>query len=507
MAVSIGDVLDGKYRVVRVVGEGGMGTVYEGEYARLRRRVAIKVLRSTAHAEEIITRFEREAQAAGRIGNEHIIEVFDLGTLPSGAPYMVTEFLDGTTLAQRIESQGRLPTEEVALIAQQVLVALDAAHNAGIVHRDLKPDNIFILRQKSGLKDFVKLIDFGISKFESSAEPGSLKVTRIGSLLGTPMYMSPEIARGTGEADARTDIYGLGVIMYEAITRRLPFEANNLNELLFKIVEGTAPEPQTLVTDLDPEFATMIMRAMAKNPADRFPSAGEFLAVLSDWMAERGIGPMRASANSLVASDVFSDVIARPGSSASRRLSAASRTPMEQFSRPGTPNPTTERLPGQIQNSAITGAGATGDSIARGWSGAVPSKGGNGARIAVAGAFIALLLAGVGGLFLLRSSKPAPTPTATSSAPSAQPPPIVVETPPAPSATAIAEDARTSPAPSSTGAASAATTPATASRTPTPGLPRTAALASPPPSARTAPTAASGTKPTKGPDDEIPGMR
>jgi serine/threonine protein kinase len=516
MAVSIGDVLDGKYRVVRVVGEGGMGTVYEGEYARIRRRVAIKVLRPSANAEEIVTRFEREAQAAGRIGNEHILEVFDLGTLPSGAPYMVTEFLDGTTLAQRIEKQGPLSTEAVSLIAQQVLVALDAAHGAGIVHRDLKPDNIFIVHQKGGLKDFVKLIDFGISKFENSAEPGSLKVTRLGSLLGTPTYMSPEIARGTAEADARTDIYGLGVIMYEAITRRLPFDGTNLNDLLFKIVEGQAPELHTLVADLDPEFAAMIMRAMAKNPAERFASANEFLSVLTDWMAMRGIGPIRASAPSFPSAEGLSELMQREGSGASRRISAASRTPMENRARSVTPNPTTvtpnpttERLPATptMQSKGVTGA--TGDSIARGWSGTQSIKVSDGARIAVASAFLVLVLGGIGGFLFLRAGKPAPTPTAASSSQGATPPtreaPPVADTTP-PVASTAREDAHgAGAAPSVT--AGSATAPSATPKTAIPFLPKTAGVASTPPSARTAASSSSGAKPPKGADDEIPGMR
>src|SRR5262245_16341105 len=166
MTLSSGDIIDGKYRIVRMIGEGGMGAVYEGENVRIHRRVAIKVLHSgVASSGEAVARFEREAQAAGRIGSEHIVEVLDLGNLPSGDRYMVMEFMDGDSLGERIKTKGRLPPQELAPIAVQLLEALNAAHGAGIIHRDLKPDNVYLLKSRSGKPNFVKLLDFGISKF------------------------------------------------------------------------------------------------------------------------------------------------------------------------------------------------------------------------------------------------------------------------------------------------------------------------------------------------------
>src|SRR6476659_6003212 len=209
MSLETGQIIEGKYRIVRLIGEGGMGAVYEGENVRIRRRVAIKVLHAaTASNAEAVQRFEREAQAAGRIGSDHILEVLDLGTLPNNDRFMVMEFLDGEPLSARIQGKGRLSPRELVPLAKQVLAGLGAAHSAGIIHRDLKPDNIYILREPAGNRDFVKIIDFGISKCSPLSGGGDgMKMTRTGAVMGTPYYMSPEQASGSGEADARSDVY------------------------------------------------------------------------------------------------------------------------------------------------------------------------------------------------------------------------------------------------------------------------------------------------------------
>ena len=166
MSLQAGQIIDEKYRIVRPIGEGGMGAVYEGENVLIKRRVAIKVLHPSGRAnEEAVARFEREAQAAGRIGSDHILEVLDLGTLEDGSHYMVMEYLDGEPLSERIKRLGRMNASQIVPLIRQTLRGLQAAHDAGIIHRDLKPDNVFVLREKAGQPDFVKLIDFGISKF------------------------------------------------------------------------------------------------------------------------------------------------------------------------------------------------------------------------------------------------------------------------------------------------------------------------------------------------------
>src|SRR6478609_6165457 len=165
MSLEPGQIVEGKYRIVKMIGEGGMGAVYSGENIRINRKVAIKVLHAAYTGNtEVMQRFEREAQAAGTIGNDHILEVLDLGQLGDGDHFIIMEFLEGEPLSGRIKGRGRLAPHEIAPIIRQVLSGLGAAHAAGIIHRDLKPDNIFILREKAGRPDFVKIIDFGISK-------------------------------------------------------------------------------------------------------------------------------------------------------------------------------------------------------------------------------------------------------------------------------------------------------------------------------------------------------
>lgn len=284
MSLTTGEIIEGKYRIVRLIGEGGMGAVYEGENTRIHRRVAIKVLhQGVAENQEAVQRFEREAQAAGRIGNDHILEVLDLGELPNGDRYMVMEYLDGEPLSERIRTVGRMRPEEVAQLMIQVLAGLKAAHDAGIVHRDLKPDNVFVLKEKAGKRDFVKLIDFGISKFQPLSG-SEMKMTRTGTVMGTPYYMSPEQASGSRDADHRSDLYAVGVMLYEAVVGRVPFDAPTFNQLLFQIVLSDPAPPQELVPDLDPAFANLIAKAMARDAEHRFQSASELSDALTSWL-------------------------------------------------------------------------------------------------------------------------------------------------------------------------------------------------------------------------------
>jgi serine/threonine-protein kinase len=290
MALATGDVIDGKYRIVRLIGEGGMGAVYEGENIRIHRTVAIKVLHSgVAENADAVQRFEREAQAAGRIGSEHIVEVLDLGNLPDGDRYMVMEFLDGDSLSGRIQKKEKLTARELYPIARQILEGLKAAHGAGIIHRDLKPDNVYLLKSRGGQADFVKLLDFGISKFSALSGESGFSMTRTGAVMGTPYYMSPEQAKGAKGMDHRADLYAVGVIFYESVTGRVPFNADTFNELLFKIVLETPQPIEQVVTDSDPDFNRIIQKAMAREPGLRFQSAQEFQEAMDQWASGAGV--------------------------------------------------------------------------------------------------------------------------------------------------------------------------------------------------------------------------
>ncbi len=281
----VGKTIDGRYRVESVLGEGGMGLVYRARHIVLGKLLAIKVLRpDVSRDEEIITRFRQEAQSASSIGNQHIIDISDFGTLPDGSTYFVMEFLDGTDLTKVIENQQPIAPARVIHIAKQLCDALGAAHEIGIVHRDLKPDNIYLIK-RGGDSNFVKVLDFGIAKVGGS----SSKLTRAGQVFGTPHYMSPEQCSGSG-VDHRTDIYAIGVILYEMITGSVPFDADNLMGILTKhLYEEPAP-PRNARPDLPVELEQVVMRCMSKTTQQRYQSMQELLEDL--LRIEQGIAPM-----------------------------------------------------------------------------------------------------------------------------------------------------------------------------------------------------------------------
>jgi eukaryotic-like serine/threonine-protein kinase len=287
MTLEPGQVIENKYRIVRLLGQGGMGAVFEGENVRIRRRVAIKVLHAGfAEKADLVQRFEREAQAAGRIGSEHICEVLDLGILPGGERFMVMEYLEGEPLASRMQTCGQMLPAQIFPIVIEMLDGLGAAHEAGIVHRDLKPDNVFLLRNLAGRADFVKILDFGVSKFNPlGQQDDGMSMTQTGAVMGTPYYMSPEQAKGVKGIDHRSDLFSVGVILYEAVTGRVPFEAETFNELMFKIALEDPPPPETLTPQLDPGVGAIIRKALAREPAHRFPNAAAFARAMRDWMA------------------------------------------------------------------------------------------------------------------------------------------------------------------------------------------------------------------------------
>jgi tRNA A-37 threonylcarbamoyl transferase component Bud32 len=277
--VLIGTTLQGRYSITKKIGQGGMGAVYEATHELIGKRVAIKVLLDKyARKDQIVARLEQEARLASAIGHEHIIDITDFGTTSDGRTFVVMEFLEGESLAECLSREGKLPETRILLIAHQVASALGAAHAKGIIHRDVKPENVFLLRRKD--KDFAKVVDFGISKNlrQTGEGPDSPRLTQTGMVLGTPLYMSPEQARGDDELDARVDIYALGVIMYEASTGRVPFVGSNYLSVISQVLNEDAKPPREIRPELSEEFEAIVQRAMAKDRDERYASATDLLA-------------------------------------------------------------------------------------------------------------------------------------------------------------------------------------------------------------------------------------
>lgn len=276
-------MLDGRYRIVRPLGEGGMGVVYEAEHLLLRRRVAVKLLHPRyASVPEAVRRFVREARAVAAVGHQGIVDVLDFGSV-DGRAYLVMELLAGETLADRLDREGTLSIERACHITAQALSAISAAHAAGVVHRDLKPENIFLVRPESG-RDQVKLLDFGISKVQS-LEGDDCRTTGNGNPLGTPGYMAPEQWMCAPDVDHRADLYSLGVMLYEMLTAELPFDAEVRGEQFIKVVVSQElPRPVAeLRSDATEELDRVLLRALARKKTERFQRAGEFYAALGPF--------------------------------------------------------------------------------------------------------------------------------------------------------------------------------------------------------------------------------
>lgn len=274
-----GETVDNKYRLIRLLGRGGMGSVYLGQHMAIGKKVAVKFLNiELAGKEDVVARFYREAQAAASIGHRNIIDVSDVGVFKSGEPYLVMEYLEGESLAEMISRTGPLDLDAACAVLEPALLALDAAHRKGIVHRDLKPENIFLV-SLPGQSLVIKLIDFGVAKFLRDAGENT-QLTQSGAIIGTPAYMSPEQLEMSGEVDARTDVYSAGVILYEMLTGGMPFESENLSGLLVKIATDPPRAPEELRADFPEKARRVVMRALEKDPDDRYQSAAEMLADL-----------------------------------------------------------------------------------------------------------------------------------------------------------------------------------------------------------------------------------
>jgi tRNA A-37 threonylcarbamoyl transferase component Bud32 len=277
----VGATVQGRYRVLKKIGEGGMGAVYEGEHLLIKRRVAIKTLHPhLSRNPDVVARFRREALAATATRNEHVVEVTDMGQFDDdGALYLVLEFLDGRNLSEEMAGVGPMPLGRAARILFDVCDALEVLHAQGIVHRDLKPENLFLIKRGSN-PDFVKILDFGISKLKVPRDGGPTHLTEEGMLLGTARFMSPEQANGDRDVDHRTDIYALGGILYNMLTGSFPFEAETLPMLFVKLHTESPPPIELRRSDLPPVVGEIVARCLAKRKEDRIQSVAELRAYL-----------------------------------------------------------------------------------------------------------------------------------------------------------------------------------------------------------------------------------
>jgi serine/threonine-protein kinase len=454
MTLQPGTIIEGKYRINRMLGKGGMGAVYEGENERIHRRVAIKILHSeVSDRADIVQRFEREAQAAGRIGSAHIVEVLDLGSLPTGERFMVMEYLDGESLGARLKSRGKLTPHEFAPVLHALLEGLASAHEVQIVHRDLKPDNVYLVNAKNQ-QDFVKILDFGVSKF--TALENDLGKTSTGMIMGTPYYMSPEQVRAE-KLDARSDIYSVGVIVYYAVTGRLPFKATRFTELAVKITSMPFDPPESIV-QLDPQFAAIINKAMARDRDHRFQTTREFQAAVEQWMATNAVSmPTFQRLHSLPPTSLPPGLLAEAA-----RLSQVPGNPLT--SNDGRPTPSTSSISGgvvvpnqlgasQLGLSHFTPAGTPNAALGI----SQPAVGAPAKRKRNDGPMIALGLFGT--LFLAVCALLVYTFVIDKPVASATPPPpsAIVAAPPPPATTSVATPA---PVPTPQPTASVQTTPA-----------------------------------------------
>ena len=331
----IGQTLDGRYYVEKKIGEGGMGVVFSARHAVIERPLAIKVLKRDAMRDTAtIRRFVQEAKAASRIGHPNIVDVTDFGTTPDGMTYSVMEFVPGATLGAALRLSAPFPAQRAIRITAQIARALAAAHDKGIVHRDLKPENVFLL-DRDGRPDFVKIVDFGIAKVSPppGQQPDGPRLTRAGSVFGTPEYMAPEQAAGRSDTDGRVDIYALGVIFYEMICGRVPHRGDSMVRTLAMQMLDPVEPPSKVRPDLpiSPELEAVILRALAKKREQRYQTMTELLEAL-DGLLPQAVG------QSVTGSPVYELAALPPGADPNAyALPAVAISPSEAASQHGAP--------------------------------------------------------------------------------------------------------------------------------------------------------------------------
>jgi serine/threonine-protein kinase len=466
-----GDIIAGKYRVEVVLGRGGMGVVVAATHVELEQRVALKFLLPDAAAHpEFVARFAREAKAAAKIKSEHGVKILDVGTLPTGLPYMVMEYLDGEDLKQLLKRTGPIAIDAATGFLLQASEALAEAHLLGIVHRDLKPANLFLTRYPNG-DPLIKVLDFGISK--SAPSPNELQLTGDAMMLGSPNYVSPEQLTSAKTVDARSDIWSLGVVLYELLTGVKPFQAGSAAKFIATILYNPHKPIREVRKDVPEGLAEIVDRCLAKDPQRRFQNVAELARSLAPF------GPPRSELSVWNIMKAFGAT-----------TSGGSRPPPAA---PGAPS-------GLATTSTERSDPTVGVPIADKPKTERKRKGGG----AVGGILVVLLMGGTGVmLWWLRTApprvnvaSPPPVEPAVSSAPSESPaaPPPTPSAAPSSSAAAPqpeAQDAATAPATSAAAAASAEPAPSATpaqSAAPAASSPATPASAAPPPPAPPAPS-------------------
>lgn len=276
-----GQTIGGKYRIIKLLGKGGMGAVYLGEHVVIGKKIAVKFLHTEFTAkEDMVKRFYREAQVAAAISHRNIIDVMDVGVSQEGDPYIVMEYLEGESLADLLARKGPMDLPSACAILEPACLALSAAHAKGIVHRDLKPENIFIVRHE-GERPTVKLIDLGVSKYMQ--HDGQSQLTQTGTFLGTPAYMAPEQIRGASDVNQSADLYSIGVIIYEMLTGQLPFKGTHYNELLLNVMTEAPTPPRENFESFPEQAEHLVLSLLEKEEEKRPRSAKEVLEKLQQF--------------------------------------------------------------------------------------------------------------------------------------------------------------------------------------------------------------------------------
>ena len=282
LGVRVGDVVAGRYKIEQAIGVGGMGAVVAAQHLQFGGKVALKILLpKAARDKDSIARFSREARAMFHLKSEHAAKVIEIGHLPNGGPFMVMEYLEGTDLATLLARSGPFPAVEAVGLILQACEAIAEAHSLGIVHRDIKPQNLFVTKRVDG-SAFVKVLDFGISKVPMQCGE-HMSLTHSSAVMGTPLYMSPEQLAASVDADAQSDVWAIGVVLYELLTGRPPYDAPSAPALYAKMLSSEAPGPAQLNPDIDPDLSAVVMKCLARDRAARWAGVAELAAMLEPF--------------------------------------------------------------------------------------------------------------------------------------------------------------------------------------------------------------------------------